>query len=68
MMAVDVPRRGTNIRNENKGWLSMTLNETARCVHTLFEDDLHLTITDMRWEMAAHFSHEASEAKVVCAL
>ncbi len=38
------------------------------CIHSFLEDDHHLTISDMQWEMAAYFSLEASEATLVCAL
>ncbi len=61
-----------NIRNnEHKGQPSMILDKTVRCVHTLLKDNHCLTITNitnMQWEMAAHFSHEASEATIVHAL
>ncbi len=44
------------------------LDETVWFVHFFLEDDHHLTITDMWQEMAAHFSYEAGEAKIVHAL
>ncbi len=37
-------------------------------VYTFFEDDRCLTITDMRWEMVGHFSHEADETIILQSL
>ncbi len=37
-------------------------------MHTLLEDDCHLTITAVRWEMLAHFLHKPVEATIVCGL
>ncbi len=53
--------------NKCKGQLSMVLDKTVWWVYTLIEDHHYLTITNMRRDMAAQFSHEASGATTVCA-
>ncbi len=59
----------TNIHtDDSRGWQSSTLDETVPYEYAVFKDSHHLTITDMQWEMARHFSHKASEATVVHAL
>ncbi len=52
--------------DEHEGRPSMALDETVWCVCALLEDN-HC-VTDMWWEMAACFSHEASEATILYAL
>ncbi len=55
--------------NKCEGRLSMMSDETVWCVHALLRDNYcSLTITNMRWEMAAHFSHKAGRATMVHAL
>ncbi len=64
-MAVNAPRW----ENKHAQWrLSVTLDETGRCIRTYLEDDHCLSITDMQREMAAQFSHKASATTIVCAL
>ncbi len=58
----------TNIDDEHKEWLSRMLDEIVWCVCSLLKDDCRLTITDMQREIAAHFSHEAGKATIVCTL
>ncbi len=58
----------TNIHNdESEEWRSTMLDETVQCVHTLLrQSSSHFS--DMWQEMVVCFSHEASEATMVCAL
>ncbi len=47
--------------NKHEGWSTLMLDGTVWCIHTLLKDDYYLTITDLWWEVAACFSHKASE-------
>ncbi len=59
----------TNVdNNECKGRPSMIFDTTVQCVDALLKDDHCLTITDMRQELVAHFSHKAGDATIVCTL
>ncbi len=54
----------SNIHNMCKGQPSTTLDETVWCIRAHLRDDHHLSITDIRQEMAIHFSHKACEATI----
>ncbi len=55
-----------NIHNaECKLQLNTMLYETVQCIRVFLKNNHRLTITDMWQEMAAHFSWEAIEAKIV---
>ncbi len=68
-MAIDVLRRENKYTKEEcEVWSSMTSDKIARCICTLLKDEHCLTISDMQWEITAHFSHEASEVTIFHAL